>query len=150
MYQAFYFFQYFSIENQFLEKGIWFVKEQLLALDPNAANFVKLDNPSRVKRALELVIQSGKSLNEIYKKTSTIPNNTNIHHYCLDMPRHHLYHRINQRVDEMLQVGLLEEARNLFEFKELKKQFLSKFMHDDSTRYFPVLCFIYAGKRRGY
>jgi tRNA dimethylallyltransferase len=109
-----------SIENQFLEKGIWFVKEQLLALDPNAANFVKLDNPSRVKRALELVIQSGKSLNEIYKKTSTIPNNTNIHHYCLDMPRHHLYHRINQRVDEMLQVGLLEEARNLFEFKELK------------------------------
>jgi tRNA dimethylallyltransferase len=109
-----------SIENQFLEKGLWFVKEQLLALDPNAANFVKLDNPSRVKRALELVIQSGKSLSEIYKKTSTIPNNTNVYHYCLDMPRHQLYHKINQRVDEMVQEGLIDEARNLFHLKELK------------------------------
>lgn len=109
-----------SIENQFLEKGLWFVKEQLLALDSNAAEFVKLDNPSRVKRALELVIQSGKPLIEIYKKTSTIPNNTNVHHYCLDMPRHHLYHKINQRVDAMAQAGLIEEARNLFQFKDLK------------------------------
>lgn len=109
-----------AIENQFLEKGLWFLKEQLLALDSNAAEFVKLDNPSRVKRALELVIQSGKPLSEIYKKTSTIPNNTNVHHYCLDMPRHQLYHRINQRVDAMVQEGLIEEARNLFQFKDLK------------------------------
>ncbi len=109
-----------AIENQFLEKGLWFVKEQLLALDSNAAEFVKLDNPSRVKRALELVIQSGKPLSEIYKKTSKIPNNTNIKHFCIDMPRHHLYNRINQRVDAMVQEGLIEEARNLFQFKELK------------------------------
>jgi tRNA dimethylallyltransferase len=109
-----------SIENQFLEKGLWFVKEQLLALDSNAAEFVKLDNPSRVKRALELVIQCGKPLSEIYKKTSTIPINTNVHHYCLDMPRHQLYHKINQRVDAMAQAGLIEEARKLFHLKELK------------------------------
>jgi tRNA dimethylallyltransferase len=109
-----------SVENQFIEKGLWFVKEQLLALDPNAANFVKLDNPSRVKRALELVIQSGKPLSGIYEKTSTIPNNTNVYHYCLDMPRHQLYHKINQRVDAMVQEGLIDEARNLFHLKELK------------------------------
>lgn len=109
-----------SIEVKFKEIGLWGIKEQLLAIDPNAADFVKLDNPSRVKRALELVLLCGKPLSEIYKKTSTIPSDAKVDFYCIDYPRENLYRRINDRVDKMVSDGLVEEVRELIPFQELK------------------------------
>ena len=109
-----------SIETSYQENGLAHLNAQLLALDPNAENWVKLNNPSRVKRSLELVIQMGKPLSEIYKKKSTIPNNATIEYYCIDMHRDKLYSCINKRVDMMVTDGLIEEAQNLFQFKDLK------------------------------
>ena len=109
-----------SIEVKFKEIGLWGLKEQLLAIDPNAADFVKLDNPSRVKRALELVLLCGKPLSEIYKKNSTIPSDAKVDFYCIDYHRDNLYRRINERVDKMVSDGLIEEVRELIPFQELK------------------------------
>jgi len=109
-----------SIELKFKEIGLWGVREELLAIDPNAADFVKLDNPSRVKRALELVLLCGKPLSEIYKKTSTIPSDARVDFYCIDYQRESLYRRINDRVNKMVSDGLVAEARELIPFQELK------------------------------
>ncbi len=109
-----------SVENQYLTDGLAILKLKLLALDPDAESWVKLDNPARVKRALELVIQTSKPLSEIYKKKSTIPNSANVQHFCIEMRREHLYSRINQRVDIMVQDGLIEETRSLYPHKSLK------------------------------
>lgn len=109
-----------SIEQSFQKNGLAHLNSQLLAVDPEAEQWVKLNNPSRVKRSLELVLQTGKPLKEIYKKKSTIPNDATIEHYCIDMHRDRLYSRINKRVDLMVHEGLIEEARNLFQYKDLK------------------------------
>jgi len=109
-----------SIELKFKEIGLWGLKEQLLAIDTRAADFVKLDNPSRVKRALELVLLCGKPLSEIYKKTSTIPSDARVEFYCIDYQRESLYRRINDRVDKMVSDGLVAEVRELIPFQELK------------------------------
>jgi len=109
-----------SIELKFKEVGLWGLKEQLLAIDPNASDFVALDNPSRVKRALELVLLCNKPLCEIYKKNSTIPTDAKVEFYCIDYPRETLYQRINDRVDKMISVGLIDEVRELVPFQELK------------------------------
>lgn len=109
-----------SIELQFKSIGLWGIKEQLLALDPTAADFVKLDNPARVKRALELVILTGKSLSNIYNKTSQFDHDTAIDYFCIDFPRNELYNRINKRVDIMVQDGLIDEVRSLHPFEHLK------------------------------
>ncbi len=109
-----------SVENQYLTDGLANLKLKLLALDPDAETWVKLDNPARVKRALELVIQTGSPLSSIYKKKSKIPNDAIVSHFCIEMRREHLYHKINQRVDLMVRDGLIEEARNLYQYKSLK------------------------------
>ncbi len=109
-----------SIEKSYQEYGLDHLNAQLLAIDPDAANWVKINNPSRVKRSLELVLQTGKALSEIYNKKLTIPNDATIEHYCIDMQRDKLYSRINERVDMMVKEGLIEEARNLFQYKDLK------------------------------
>lgn len=109
-----------SIENSYHAHGLAHLNAQLLAIDPDAENWVKLNNPSRVKRSLELVIQTGKPLKEIYKKKTTNPNNATVEHYCIEMQRDRLYSRINKRVDKMVEDGLIEEAQSLFQYKELK------------------------------
>ena len=86
-----------SIEVKFKEIGLWGLKEQLLAIDPNAADFVKLDNPSRVKRALELVLLCGKPLSEIYKKNSI---SFSCFFYGQYFGRSHILHVNNNRYDE--------------------------------------------------
>jgi tRNA dimethylallyltransferase len=109
-----------SIELKFKEIGLWGLKEQLLTIDASAADFVKLDNPSRVKRALELVLLCGKPLSEIYKKTSTISSDAKVDFYCIDYPRETLYRRIDERVDKMVSDGLIDEVKELIPFQELK------------------------------
>ena len=95
--------------------------KMLLQLDPNAGNFVKLDNPQRVMRALELCIQLRKPLSEIYGREK--PNHfegIDIVHLGLEHNREYLYQKINNRVDAMILDGLIAEAQSLLPFKEYK------------------------------
>jgi len=110
-----------EILDQYVANGIEPLLSMLLQLDPQAGNFVRLDNPQRVMRALELCIQLRKPLAEIYdqEKVAHFPD-VNIVFVGIEHPRELLYDRINQRVDTMVTMGLIDEARVLHPQKELK------------------------------
>lgn len=87
---------------------------KLMELDPETAKTIHPNNTRRVIRALEMVELHGVS------KASEEHNRGNVplyHHLIigLDMDREKLYDRINLRVDMMMEQGLLEEVKGLWE-----------------------------------
>lgn len=83
---------------------------QLSDLDPIAANKLHPNNKRRVIRALEVCIISGKPITELQRK-NTPPYEITI--IGLRGARDWLYARIDQRVDEMIEAGLVEEVERL-------------------------------------
>lgn len=96
------------------EKGLDYMYEKLLKLDPLAENIHK-NNVKRVIRALEVYLTEGKSVLDKNDKTSTVPHLM----YAVDMPREVLYERINLRVDKMFANGLEDEVNSLIENEKL-------------------------------
>ena len=110
-----------EILDQYVANGIEPLLKMLLQLDPQAGQFVQLNNPQRVMRALELCIQLRKPLKEIYgQEKANHFEGVNIQFVGIEHPREVLYSRINHRVDLMVEEGLLEEAKTLFPQRELK------------------------------
>lgn len=100
------------------EKGLRTLQEQLKILDLKAYNLIAIDNPKRIIRALEICIGTGKT----YSSFLTNPNKQRKFKTIsigLDADRSIIYDRINQRVDIMIENGLLEEAKALLKFKHL-------------------------------
>lgn len=96
--------------------GLGALQKQLAILDPASITNIDIQNPQRVVRALEVCLSTGKPFSEFQVKE---PKN---HHYGLikiglERPREELYARINQRVDLMLEQGLVEEVRSLLPFE---------------------------------
>lgn len=102
------------LNNQTLE---W-LQNEVQRLDEEYFAIVDKKNPIRLKRALEIIYSTGKKYSEqrIGKKAE---RPFHIIKIGLSLPRELLYERINQRVDEMLQQGLLDEAKTLFTNKKL-------------------------------
>lgn len=102
-----------SLLKQLENDGIESLRAQLKLLDPTSYEQVDLKNPQRILKALEVSLQTGKPyssfLTQPQKKRPFIPIKVG-----LNLPREELYQRINQRVDEMVSQGLLEEARQLY------------------------------------
>lgn len=98
------------------KEGVSPLKSKLLSLDPDAGRRIDLNNPRRIIRAIELVMETGLSLDKIFAVKPEAPpyKTTSI---CLNLPREILYERINQRVDAMLAAGLEAEAKSLSEYE---------------------------------
>lgn len=96
------------------EKGNDAVHKILSELDGEAAKKIHPNNLKRVIRAIEIIKESGKSLEESIEKPKTESEYNFI--YVVLMPnRSVLYERINMRVDEMVKQGLLNEAKMLYD-----------------------------------
>jgi tRNA dimethylallyltransferase len=102
----------------FAEQGITALQEYLSRVDPEYYNEVDINNPQRLIRALEVYETAGKTFSSFRVKTKN-RRPFNIIKIGLDIQRVELYQRINSRVDQMLDAGLLEEARKLFPFRNL-------------------------------
>jgi tRNA dimethylallyltransferase len=98
------------------EKGIAALQEQLKELDLNYYNQVDLNNPQRLMRALEVCLSSGKTYSEQRAGKTKKRNFTTIK-IGLNTTREALYERINKRVDEMMQEGLLDEVKSLLPYQ---------------------------------
>lgn len=107
-----------KVKNIYEEKGIIGLQEHLKESDIDYYNEVDLQNPYRLMRALEICISSGQPFSSFRKGTKT-QNNFNVNYFVLDVEKQELYNRINNRVDDMMKAGLLEEAKSLFEFRNL-------------------------------
>ena len=101
-----------------IEKGIETLQEKLKTLDPETYNTIALNNPHRIMRALEICIGTKTPYSTFKNKTKT-PRNFNSIKIGLKADRSIIYERINQRVDLMMANGLLEEARKLYNHKDL-------------------------------
>ncbi|MDO9152211.1 MAG: tRNA (adenosine(37)-N6)-dimethylallyltransferase MiaA [Paludibacter sp.] len=104
--------------NQFNCFGLDFIQQELKRLDPQYYEQVDLLNPKRIIHALEICSISGKPYSELRKGVRK-NRDFDILKIGLTRPRPELYERINARVDEMMGEGLLEEAKQFFEFRQL-------------------------------
>ncbi|MFI3285233.1 MAG: tRNA (adenosine(37)-N6)-dimethylallyltransferase MiaA [Rikenellaceae bacterium] len=107
-----------SLRTRLSEEGLEALTEQLRMLDPAFYEAVDRQNPSRVLRALEVILSSGRPYSE-QRQGRSAQRTFKIIKVGIDMERKSLYERINHRVDIMVEQGLEQEARNLFEFRTL-------------------------------
>jgi tRNA dimethylallyltransferase len=106
------------LNQDFTEKGIHYLQEQLKAADPEYYTQVDLNNPQRLIRALEVFETTGKPFSSF--RTSAINKRPfNIIKFGLNLPREILYQRINQRVDIMVEQGLIDEVKALLPYRHL-------------------------------
>ena len=102
------------LENE----GLQALQQELKELDPLTFQEIDINNPQRVMRALEVCITSGKRYSEL-KQVKAKKRDFNIIKIGLNRDREELYNRINLRVDQMMEDGLLEEARALYSQRHL-------------------------------
>lgn len=107
-----------QIKSRYEAEGITYLQEELKRLDPVHYENVAKENPQRMMRALEVCIGSGKPYSSFLniKKNSRSFTPVII---GLEADRELMYSRINQRVDIMVQQGLIEEAKALYPNKHL-------------------------------
>ncbi len=97
-------------------KGIESLQQRLKEADPEYYAQVDLQNPSRVMRALEICEGTGKKYSS-YRKNQSEERNFQTLKIGLTAPREVIYDRINQRVDQMMKQGLLDEVKSLIPYK---------------------------------
>lgn len=107
-----------QLNEDFKIKGISYLQEKLKSLDLKSYNTVAIDNPQRVIRALEICLGTGKPYSSFLNK-SKVDRPFKTITIGLTAERDIIYNRINQRVDMMIQDGLLEEATGLYPYKTL-------------------------------
>ena len=88
--------------------------EILKEIDPESAESIHPNNKRRVERAVEVFYQTGEKFSILSKKNIK-GNNFKFLKVALERDREHLYDRINLRVEIMMQNGLLEEVKYLYE-----------------------------------
>ena len=105
-------------KNEYATKGLGFIQEELKRLDPTHYNEVDLKNYKRVLHALEICSITGKPFSDIRTGKKKV-RPFNIVKVGLNREREELYERINKRVDQMMQEGLLAEAEQFYSFRHL-------------------------------
>ncbi len=100
------------------ERGILYLQEKLKEVDLAYYNEVDLHNPQRLIRALEVYEMTGKPFSELRNRTKK-NRSFNIIQIGLDTDRKTLYEHINNRVDIMVEKGLVREAENLHSYRHL-------------------------------
>ena len=107
-----------TMKRRLAEEGLEALCDELQRLDPEYYEIVDRQNPRRVVHALEICMMTGKTYTS-FRKREKRERPFQIIKIGLNRPREELYERINQRVDQMMADGLLDEVRSLYPQKEL-------------------------------
>ena len=113
-----------NVTENYEKYGLSYLQEQLKKVDPvyfekiSLENPQTLHNPQRMMRFVEVSIGTGKPYSSFLNQVENTRNFTPII-IGLEAERSVMYDRINQRVDIMLNEGLLAEAKELYPHKEL-------------------------------
>ena len=100
------------------EEGLEKLQEILKNLDEEYYNVVHKENPRRLLRAIDVIWQTGRKYSEIITEPKN-KRNFRVVRIGIKAPREKMYARINQRIDKMLENGLLEEVKTLTTYKNL-------------------------------
>ena len=107
-----------EMKRRYEEEGLEALCEDLKRLDPEHYESVDRQNYRRVIHALEICYQTGKTYTSFRKQTKK-QRPFNIIKIGLNRDREELYGRINQRVDDMMAQGLLDEVRAMAPYREV-------------------------------
>ena len=107
-----------TLLERFDAEGIESLRFELKKLDPESYSSIDLRNPKRILKALEVSLTCGKPYSEFLTREKR-RRTFNTLKIGLNLDRGILYERINQRVDDMMSGGLLEEVESLMEYRQL-------------------------------
>ena len=97
------------------EKGAEYLHEMLARVDEKSAEQIHANNVKRVIRALEFYHQNGFPISRHNEEQKERTSPYNLAYFVLNAPRELLYERIDRRVDEMIEEGLVDEVKKLKE-----------------------------------
>ena len=124
------------MKQRLADEGLDKLVEELKRLDPEHWNIVDKNNPRRVVHALEICHQTGRSYSS-FRTNTRKERPFHILKIGLFRSREELYDRINKRVMQMIEDGLLDEARNLYHLRHLNALntvgYKELFAHFDGT-----------------
>ena len=107
-----------NIIQQYNQNGLSWLQNEVKIKDNFFWQTAEQQNPQRLMRALEIITATGKSITN-FKQNKKIKRPFNIIKIGLELPKEQLYNNINNRVDIMMNDGLLNEVKSLIQFKNL-------------------------------
>jgi tRNA dimethylallyltransferase len=107
-----------NLQNEYKEKGLHSILSQLSLLDPDYYSKVDKRNAKRVIHGLEICLTTGQPFSS-FRKEKAKKRPFKILKICLNRDRKELYTRIDQRVLKMINLGLVQEARDLYPYRQL-------------------------------
>lgn len=106
------------LKSRLSNEGLEPLVEELRRLDPEYYEIVDKQNPRRVVHGLEICLMTGKTYTS-FRKHEKKERPFRIVKIGLNRDREELYNRINQRVDQMMTDGLLDEAQRLYPMRHM-------------------------------
>ena len=106
-----------TLKQRLADEGLEALCEELRQRDPEHYAIVDRRNPRRVVHALEICLMTGKTYTS-FRKAQKKLRPFRIVKIGLDREREELYRRINQRTDQMMSDGLLDEVRRLLPYRQ--------------------------------
>lgn len=107
-----------QLNQEYAERGISWLQEEIKRVDPAYFAQADIQNPQRIIRALEVYRHTGKPYSGFLKRNKSERGFTPIK-ILINLEREQLYQRINKRVDDMMEAGLLAETKQFEEQKHL-------------------------------
>lgn len=104
-----------SLEKQVEEKGLEELYKKAQEIDPEAIEKISKNDKKRILRILEIYHATGKNKTEQEKLSRKKEVEYDYLVYALDWEREKLYERINKRVDIMIEQGLIDEVKEIYE-----------------------------------
>lgn len=106
------------LKGIYKDDGIAKLQEMLLDQDPEYFDTVDINNPNRLLRALEVCHSTGKKFSD-QRLNNSKQRDFQIVKIGLNLPRPELFSRIELRVDQMIEKGLVEEVKSLVSYRHL-------------------------------
>ncbi len=108
-----------ELNLDFDTNGIKNLCEKLKVVDPEYYDVVDLNNPRRIIRALEIYYSTNKPYSSYLSRDKTYRKDINIKLIGINPEREKLNLRIENRVDDMINNGLVDEVKKLYDYKDL-------------------------------
>ncbi len=108
-----------TVNETYQKEGISYLQQELTKFDSYFVQHGNMENPARMLRALVFAKTHQQSILK-YRQGNAVQRNFEVIKIGLELPRAELYERINNRVDKMMEQGLLQEAQSLFPYRQNK------------------------------
>lgn len=106
-----------KLKKELVKDGLEVFGEKLKKLDPEYYRVVDLNNPNRLLRAIEICLLTGATCTSLRKNTAKA-RPFKIIKIGLNAERENLFRRVGERVDTMMEKGLLDEVKSLLPYRE--------------------------------